>query len=312
MARDETIIDRAIDWHVRQAELRDDEWPGFVEWLEADPAHAAAYDSVAMSDATIGAAHFAPAGANDDHPATRHWPRWIGAAAIAATIAAVALPLIRPAPGGAQDFATQPGQRRTLALADGTRIDMSGGTRVRLASLSARSVALVEGEITLHVRHDAAHPFIVTSGTVALRDMGTVFDVARTGPRLDVQVAEGSVMFQPGREALTLRRGDALVVREDRGTVTRGRVSPDQVGGWRTGTLSFSNEPLGGVAMALKRLYGTNLTVTGRLSHRPFTGMIKLTGTADRDIPHLAALIGAEWRRDGERWVITDKTVAAR
>lgn len=40
------------------------------------------------------------------------------------------------------------------------------------------------------------------------------------------------------------------------------------------------------------------------LAQRPFTGMVVLTGKAERDVPHLAALIGADWRHDGEDWII--------
>ena len=32
------IVDRAIDWHLRQATMDEAEWHTFVAWLEADPA----------------------------------------------------------------------------------------------------------------------------------------------------------------------------------------------------------------------------------------------------------------------------------
>ncbi|MDT9096625.1 FecR family protein, partial [Escherichia coli] len=87
---------------------------------------------------------------------------------------------------------TAAGQRRVLTLGDGTRIEMSGGTRLTLDHHDNRIAALDRGQALFTVRHDAAHPFTLTAGGVAVRDLGTVFDVARDGSRLAVQVASGS------------------------------------------------------------------------------------------------------------------------
>jgi transmembrane sensor len=144
-----------------------------------------------------------------------------------------------------------------------------------------------------------------------IEDLGTVFDVSREGQSLDVQVAEGSVLFQPGRDELTLKAGSALAAREDRRSMTLSRIAPGAVGGWRSGQLTFTGETLGTVFETIHRLYGTQVTLAPDLSRRPFTGMIRLTGEAERDIPHLAALIGAGWRRDGERWILSPAGTAA-
>ena len=48
MTEGRDIVDQAIGWHLRQAELSSAEWHDFVLWLEADAAHAAAYDRVAQ------------------------------------------------------------------------------------------------------------------------------------------------------------------------------------------------------------------------------------------------------------------------
>jgi len=82
------------------------------------------------------------------------------------------------------------------------------------------------------------------------------------------------------------------------------------VGGWRSGDLSFEGIPVGEVAASLRRLLGVDLRIVGDLSRRPFTGMIHVTGAADRDVPHLANLIGATWRRNGEGWVLAERVSA--
>lgn len=308
-ADQETMIDTAIGWHVKLAEAQEADWAAFVAWLEADPAHAAAYDTIAMQDRVVADARFpdkrnaAPVAHNDNHRTRWRWA--VGGSVAAAAVAAVLLPGLLSPGASPYDVATRPGQTRTVALADGTRIELSGGTRLRLDRAGPRVAALERGEATFHVRHDAAHPFAVTSGGVTLRDVGTVFDVARQGDQLAVAVSDGAVLFQPEREAVTLSAGDALRLRERDGRIVRSKVAPEAVGGWRTGVLSFDGQSLDEVAATLNRLYATNLALEGGLSRRPFTGMIHVTGAADRDVPHLAALIGAHWRRDGERWILS-------
>lgn len=320
---DPMVMDEAIDWHLRQRDLAEEGWEAFVAWLEASPAHAAAYDMVARDDALLADAlavvpapvaapvprPLAPP-ARTPRPTHRRWGWAAGAGAIAATLALVAGPL---AQRGSRPYAveTRPGEHRTLALADGTRIDLDGDTRLQLDRADPRVAELERGEALLHVRHDAADPFTLRSGGVAIRDMGTVFDVTRTGRRLDVAVAEGSVMFQPAADAVTLTAGQKLSLDEARARVSLGSVAPADVGGWRRDRLGFAGEPLAGVAAALERRYGTRVVLGPGLPDRPFTGMVALSGSAERDIPHLAALIGADWRHERGQWSLASKDEAS-
>ena len=299
------IMGQAIDWHVRQATMGADDWTAFVDWLEADPANARAYDRVAADDRAMPAiaAPLAPPAVRPLIP--RRWAFGVGGTAIAAGMVALMVPAILPQAAIPYSVETRPGEQRTVALADGTRIDMDGGTRLDLDKTRPRSVTLAAGEAVFHVRHDAADPFTVHSGDLTVRDIGTVFDVTRAGKRLDVAVAEGSVMFQPDHDAITLGAGKRLSANQDVGSVTLGTIEPTAVGGWRDGRMAFAGDPLSSVVASIDRRYGVTVRLAPGLSDRPFTGMVALTGAADRDIPHLAALIGATWRRDGEQWIIT-------
>jgi transmembrane sensor len=309
---DDTIMAQAIDWHVRQNDMAERAWVEFVAWLEADAAHAEAYDRVAMLDRNLPAAPLdlpeTLRAANDDIPVRRRWLWGAGGTAVAAAIAVLLVPLALPRAAAPYEINTAPGQRKTIALTDGTRIELSGGSRLKLDRNDTRVAALEAGEATFTVHHDAGAPFTLRSGGLSVQDLGTVFNVVRSGQRFDVQVAEGSVMFQPGAEGIVLKPGDSLIAREDKHSVTLGAVAPDTVGGWRKGRLSFSGEPLAQVFETQRRLYGTQVTLVGDLSQQPFTGMVEMTGTAAHDIPHMAALIGVEWRRHGETWILSRRS----
>lgn len=302
-------MEMAIAWQLRLPEADEAGWAAFIAWLEQDPAHAAAYDRVALVDRAIAGACFpeaAPLAQNDNLPPPRRWRWWAGGAVAAAAVALAVLPSALP---HAQPYqvATRDGERQTIALGDGTKIELSGGTRLTLDRANPRVATLEQGEALFHVRHDAGAPFTLHAGDVAVQDLGTVFDVAHVGDRLHVAVSEGAVAFQPGGGSVTLRAGDALSATTDGAEIVRTRVAPALVGGWRSGRLSFLGQPLGEVAGTLKRLYGTDIALRGTLSERPFTGVVHFTGVADRDVPRLAELIGATLRRDGGQWILAEQ-----
>lgn len=309
----EDAIQTAIAWQLKLAEADEAVWAAFVAWLEESPLHAEAYDRVAATDRLIAEARFpepAPIAENDNLPAPRRWLWWTGGAAAAAAVALAIVPTIQPR---AQTYqvATRDGERRTVSLGDGTQIELSGGTQLTLDRADSRVATLDRGEALFHVRHDSRAAFTLTVGGVAVQDLGTVFNVTHVDGRMSVAVSDGSVAFQPGGAAVTLRAGDAVSARDDGGDVARTRVAPALVGGWRSGRLSFAGQPLHEVAGSLKRLYGTDIALRGTLSERPFTGVVQFSGVADRDVPRLAELIGATWRRDGGQWILAEQGPSA-
>ncbi|WP_353204374.1 FecR domain-containing protein [Sphingomonas sp.] len=315
------LVDRAIDWHLRQATMDNADWHAFVAWLEADPAHAQAFDAVA-ADLSVLAEHPElypapaapvarqprfPQGATS--PSRRVWA-WVGSGVAVAAAASLTLTLTTTGlTGGSAPYAveTKPGQRRDIALTDGTRIELNGATRLLLDRSNPRVATLEAGEATFHIRHDPRDPFMVHSGRLTLQDLGTVFNVEREGARLDVQVAKGSVLFQPKRDAVTLHAGAAITAREDLGQIAVTKIDVAKVGAWRNRAVSFLGEPFGRIATAVRRIDGATLFIDSGLSQRPFTGMVRLSGKVEQDVPHLAALVGAEWHHDGERWVISPR-----
>lgn len=309
-------MDTAIAWQLRLAEADAAQWAEFVDWLEASPANAQAYDRVATADRLVAEARFpAPAvlAENDNAPTPRGMRWWIGGGAVAAA-AAIALAVAPSMLPRSQPYqvATRDGERQTIALGDGTRIELSGGSQLTLDRANPRVASLDRGEALFHVRHDQAAAFTLRVGDVSVRDLGTVFNVARRPGRVQVAVAEGAVAFEPKGSSLTLSPGDALSAREDGSGISRSRVTPDLVGGWRAGRLSFAGQPLREVAGELKRLYGTQIALRGSLSERPFTGVVHLSGAADRDVPRLAELIGATWRRESGQWILAEQGDSAR
>jgi transmembrane sensor len=313
---DKDRLTEAIEWRIRLRNGGAADWDAFVLWLEEDPARSEAYDLVSIADAgldeaAIPAVPSAPLPlANDDWsdiPAGRPAARLFVAAiaAVAAVLLVAFLVLPRPsADSSPYAVATRPGEQRVVALAGGGSVALNGSTRLLLDSQNPRYAELVSGEAAFTVRHDSARPFTVVAGGHRVQDAGTVFNVVREQDGLSVEVAEGSILFDPRGAALTLGAGETLAVRGSKGNVVRDRMSPAAVAGWRRGQLSYRRAPLAAVARGLSRSMGMDIVVDPAIAERPFTGTIRIDAEPSRTMARLAAALGLQARRTGAGWTI--------
>jgi transmembrane sensor len=84
-------------------------------------------------------------------------------------------------------------------LADGSKVELQPGTEMAVDfSGSHRRVRLASGMAHFTVVHDPARPFIVDSGDVAVRAVGTAFTVQHGGGMVEVLVTEGRVAVEHG------------------------------------------------------------------------------------------------------------------
>jgi transmembrane sensor len=293
-APDRHIEHTAADWWAR---LRDPALPEptllqWSEWLEADPRHADAFDrasALAEAAASMDAAtraefvgRFAPA-----RSVRRAPPRL--ALALAATITLVVLGAglflaLRPAASDApRQYASERAGHRDIDLPDGSSIELGGASSVTARyGRDVRAVDLEAGEAFFRVAH-AERPFVVNAGPLQIRDLGTAFNVRRTGDRVTVAVTEGRVRVSP------------LAAQDDAGTIELGAgrevsfdpethamrildIDPATATAWRGHRLEFVNEPLSSVVENVNRYSARPIRLTD-----PALGKLTFTGTVEVD-----------------------------
>ncbi|MBI1403886.1 MAG: DUF4880 domain-containing protein [Porphyrobacter sp.] len=308
MIPDPKVREAALRWAALTGDPDFADWEGFTDWLEADPAHARAYDEVqyAVTDAaevmeTVHAlAKAAPAPANDNPPfalsATR--PAWIGAA-IAAALVLVASFVLWPATRGETLYTTVPGETRLIALGEGSKIELGGDSRLAIPDEGARRARLESGQALFTIRHDAADPFVLTVGGARLVDAGTVFDVRTRPDGLALAVAEGAVVVNPRVQALRVEAGHRAVLEDGRLTVSA--VEPAEVGEWARGRITFRDAGPAEVAAELSRATGLVFRSSGGAAR--ISGSIALDQVRS-DPASLAPILGMRVQREGEAWVI--------
>ena len=304
--RKEQVMDEAIAWTIRLRHAEADQWQAFARWREADPAHLAAYESVAALD--DGLDDLAPGPAVESR-ADRGWSSrrsWLGGTVAAAAAAAAAVAwLMIPAPATLYPIETMPGERHMVNLPGGTVIHVNGGSRLLLDRANNRFARLEHGQALFSVVRDPGNPFRVDAGTVQIRNIGTVFDVEREKSEdgdVGIEVAEGAVMISAGGQDLKLTSGETAEVAGK--TIETGRRPAAAIGGWRDGQLSYSSATLAEIASDLSRSSGVQVRADPEVANRRFSGIILVDDDRDRLRARLAALLNVNVRLADDGWVL--------
>ncbi|MFZ2996776.1 FecR family protein [Sphingobium sp.] len=300
--------EEALGWIIRTRDPDFTDWDAFTLWLEGDPARAQTYDALLADDAGLHAIVppepvIMPVAANDAGERRPGLTRWIGGGAIAAAlVAAVSVGMMNRA--DIYTVTTRPGETRSIALDDGTRIDVNGGTTLRLDHNDTRFAALDMGEAAFTVRHDAANPFRVNVGDAVFEDAGTVFNIAHTGTATRIGVSEGKVIYNPKAQAIALPAGRGLA--DDADGLRIMDVAPATVASWRQGRLAYANAPVTQVGEDMARSLGVAVRVTPGAGAMRFTGTIRLDKDAARFFAGAAPLMGLTAQRQGDGWLLKE------
>ncbi|MDO8545594.1 MAG: FecR domain-containing protein [Opitutaceae bacterium] len=194
-----------------------------------------------------------------------------------------------------------------MTLPDGSVAELNGASRIEVAfTAGERRVRLVDGEAHFIVAKNPERPFFVTAGTVAVRAVGTAFNVRLGSDSIEVLVTEGKVQLEPerrveatggadiapaeesaavapavieGQRAIIARAvtGDGVVARVTPVTIAQvGKAEIEAAMSWQATRLVFNNTPLDDVVAAFNRHHPHRLTIGDPiLRQRTLTGVFR-------------------------------------
>lgn len=189
----------------------------------------------------------------------------------------------------AQQYASAVGEDRDIQLADGTAVQLgAASTLTTRYAADRRDIDLRSGEAFFTVTHDSSRPFVVTAGPLHIEDLGTAFNVRRTGQRVSVAVTEGRVRLSPSDGAspgagtssgrLDLVAGQRAEYDPATGAVSVSEVAVEHAAAWRQHRLEFVNEPLAAVLANVNRYSHQPIQLADpRLGELMFTGTVNTT-----------------------------------
>ncbi len=288
----------------------------FAEWLNASLAHRAAYVRV---EAAWKRTERLTVLKSAVHPQTQTAPRasarfwFFGAAAAAAAIVAVlgANTFWVAEKPETQIYATAIGGRETLALTDGTKIELNTDTQLRTQiTARERRVWLDKGEAYFQVKHDAAHPFIVIAGNHQVTDLGTKFVVRREDAKIEVSLVEGRAQVdalnsKANAPSVQMVPGDVVVASANRIETQKKPVAALSTDlSWRQGLLVFKRTTLDQAAAEFNRYNREKLVIAENAAQLKIGGTFQSDNIAD--FAEVAKdVLGVRIERRGDQTVIS-------
>lgn len=263
----------AIKWFVRlrDEEATDDDRRAFEAWLNESPAHLEAWERAnKLWD------RFSLAGVAQAQRRRRTVSRriFLGGGAGVIVLATVAGYWVAHPELGA-DFHTGLGERRTVTLPDGSRVELGSGSALSVRfDETSRRTQLFSGEAYFIVSPDVRRPFVVEAEGGSVQALGTCFDVKIAENAVVVTVTEHAALVRFGVSPPARVEQGFQVNYDARGLGRIARADLDAVEAWRQDLLVFKELPLSQVLMELARYRrGRILLLDRRLGDIPVTGV---------------------------------------
>lgn len=315
--RRRAALQEAGEWLIRLQDdnLTDAELGAWGLWMAASHEHAAAFDDLsALWDASAELDSAALLRARERatrsrkavstrasaHAPRRRSPRrWLAGGIAASLLVVIGAWLVWRMPSrDEQMLVTTIGDRRHVELADGSAIDLDAASEavVRYGQ-DRRDIELRRGQAFFSVAHAPERPFVVTSGDVQSRALGTRFAVERRASNeVAVTVTEGRVRITALHAQGGTSHVDATLDQQVVFTPSDGLLPPREVNAvlataWREGTVVYQGETLANVLEDLNRYSRIPVRLQDPgLGKLRVTGRWELSGT-DRWVDGLAAAL---------------------
>ena len=271
---------QAVEWVVNRhiAENWSDHDQNRLDaWLNESPAHLVAYwrakDGWSRTELLSALRSFRP-----DRSEARqvNWMRWTRRAAMAAAVIVIGVAATAYFSKPAEHrYVTALGGHQTLALADGSQIEMNTNTALRIGDAGAqRTVTLEKGEAFFQIKHDSRHPFVVVAAQHRIVDLGTKFSVRTEGDQVQAALVEGLARFDSfdadGKRISTLLKpGDVAAATAQ--SLSLSKESQPELANqlaWRRGILVFDNTPLADVAAEFNRYNRQKIIIADQAAGR--------------------------------------------
>ncbi|HEY9257713.1 FecR family protein [Chitinophaga sp.] len=199
------------------------------------------------------------------------WQRFVWPAA-AALLLLAGLKFLFPTPAAPKNVAwvsleCPAGKRLKMVLPDSSVVWLNSGSSLQYNPDFAqqRQFNVDNGEVFFDVAKDAAHPFIVKTKSLAVKVLGTSFNVAAYSKLIQekVTVASGNVQVLDEHQCnVTLGAGQEIVYNRSNAAFITQQVNAVHANSWRNGDIYLTNVSLEELALKLENIYGYEVVFT--------------------------------------------------
>ncbi|MBO9727260.1 MAG: DUF4974 domain-containing protein [Chitinophaga sp.] len=180
-----------------------------------------------------------------------------------------------------------PGERKSLVLADGTKVNLNVNSQLQLHPQFKQGVREItlQGEAFFDVHQDAQHPFIIHTTHMDVKVLGTTFNImayqndTKTETSLISGAVEITLKSKPGNhivlkpnEKITLENGvlpannsNSMAIQVSKTSLqSKNQLIAETA--WTNDKLAFNDETLAEVAHKLERWYGVQIQVDSTIA----------------------------------------------
>lgn len=172
---------------------------------------------------------------------------------------------------------TLTGQKKTIKLPDGSLVSLNYTSKILYPQEFDKEVRKVylSGEAFFEVVSNPDQPFIIQTGSLQTKVLGTSFNVQSWNDQSEIRVTvvSGKVQIsEPKGEYSILTPSEMGIFHKSDNSISRKKVDLNRHISWKNGIIHFVNEPLDHVFKKLEKWYGVKIKVlnqdkiTGRFS----------------------------------------------
>jgi len=210
--------------------------------------------------------------------------------------------------GAAHVYATQIAERSAITLHDGTRVRLGPSTTLTVADdfgNHTRTVTL-RGEAYFDVRSATGAPFVVRTGSVSTRVLGTSFGVTYDNPAAParVTVVSGRVVVGGRRGAVTVFAG-ATAIASDSSATTSTSADIHSYTDWPNGRLVFDEERVLALLTTVEKWYGYRFVLQDSLLSTRRVSVVLKVGDATDMFTALKGTLDVDLAFDGYTVTLT-------
>ncbi len=186
-------------------------------------------------------------------------PQYWGAIA-AMLLIAVLLPMTYV--GVPTDYVVAKGQRETVTLTDGSRIELGSNTLISVREgWGQRAVTLERGNAFFTVTPNKEKPFVINVGTSTVTVLGTAFSVYRKQQHVEVVVESGKVNLMDASSSqrlpvnVDLIKNQKAIIKHNDAVEVLNNVNVDDAIAWRRGFINFKQASLATIIDRMNDFY---------------------------------------------------------
>ncbi|MCT4646686.1 MAG: DUF4974 domain-containing protein [Carboxylicivirga sp.] len=179
------------------------------------------------------------------------------------------------------EIITPIGSRSVVQLSDGTKVYLNHSSKIKYPKVftgDSREITL-EGEGYFDVAHNPDLPFIVKTGKLNVKALGTEFNVRAylDDDIIATTLVEGKVVVEKNESRMNIEPlgimvpGQHISYNLNSGEVISTRVEVDKYISWKNGRLVFDNETLEEVAERLGRIYNVDFYIADEIKDYRYT-----------------------------------------